>query len=103
MIHIASHALVNDADPRYSHIRFTPGIDSLEDGALELAELFNLRLNAEMVVLSACETGLGKLQRGEGIISLARGMSYAGARSVITTLWQVNDAATAEIMTTFLP
>jgi CHAT domain-containing protein/Tfp pilus assembly protein PilF len=101
LIHIASHALVNDADPRYSHIRFTPGIDSLEDGALELAELFNLRLNAEMVVLSACETGLGKLQRGEGIISLARGMSYAGARSVITTLWQVNDAATAEIMTSF--
>ncbi|MEM6345556.1 MAG: CHAT domain-containing tetratricopeptide repeat protein [Bacteroidota bacterium] len=101
IIHIASHALVNDKNPLYSHINFTPGADSLEDGILELAELFNLRLEAEMVVLSACETGLGKLQQGEGIVSLARGMSYAGANSVLTTLWQVNDAATADIMQRF--
>ncbi len=101
IIHIASHALVNDKNPLYSHINFTPGADSLEDGVLELAELFNLRLEAEMVVLSACETGLGKLQQGEGIVSLARGMSYAGANSVLTTLWQVNDAATADIMQRF--
>ncbi|MEL7531374.1 MAG: CHAT domain-containing tetratricopeptide repeat protein [Bacteroidota bacterium] len=101
IIHIASHALVNDKNPLYSHINFTPGADSLEDGVLELAELFNLRLKAEMVVLSACETGLGKLQQGEGIVSLARGMSYAGANSVLTTLWQVNDAATADIMQRF--
>lgn len=101
IIHIASHALVNDQNPLYSHINFTPGADSLEDGVLELAELFNLRLQAEMVVLSACETGLGKLQQGEGIVSLARGMSYAGANSVLTTLWQVNDASTADLMERF--
>ncbi|MFK7922255.1 MAG: CHAT domain-containing protein [Bacteroidia bacterium] len=101
IIHIASHALVNDQNPLYSHINFTPGADSLEDGVLELAELFNLQLQAEMVVLSACETGLGKLQQGEGIVSLARGMSYAGANSVLTTLWQVNDAATADLMARF--
>lgn len=101
IVHIASHALVNDQNPLYSHIRFSQGGDSIEDGVLELAELFNLRLNAELVVLSACETGLGKLQRGEGILSLARGMSYAGANSVLTSLWQVNDAATADLMQGF--
>ncbi|MEL6651447.1 MAG: CHAT domain-containing protein, partial [Bacteroidota bacterium] len=101
IIHIASHALVNDQNPLYSHIRFSQEADSIEDGVLELAELFNLRLNAELVVLSACETGLGKLQRGEGILSLARGMSYAGANSVLTSLWQVNDASTADLMQRF--
>ncbi|MEL6671644.1 MAG: CHAT domain-containing tetratricopeptide repeat protein [Bacteroidota bacterium] len=98
IIHIASHARVNDADSRYSRIFFQPEVDSLHDGTLEVIELFNTPLEAELVVLSACETGLGEVWQGEGIISLARGMAYAGARSTITTLWQVNDRATAEIM-----
>lgn len=100
VIHISSHASVDDNHPLYSRIAFSAE-DSLEDGFLEVAELFNLHLFADMVVLSACETGIGKLVRGEGITSLARGFSYAGAKSIVTSLWQVNDAATASIMENF--
>ncbi|MEO0474059.1 MAG: CHAT domain-containing protein, partial [Bacteroidota bacterium] len=75
--------------------------DSLNDGFLTVAELFNLNLNADLVVLSACETGTGRLYRGEGIASLARGFSYAGASSILTSLWSVNDAATARLMQSF--
>lgn len=101
IIHISSHAKVNDDNPLYSRIAFTALADTTEDHFLEVAELFNMRLNAEMVVLSACETARGKLYRGEGIVSLARGFTYAGAKSILTTLWSVNDAATAEIMQDF--
>ena len=101
IIHLASHAMVDDGHPQYSKILFAADPDSLEDGALEVSELFNLSLPAELVVLSACETGIGRLQKGEGIVSLARGMAYAGAKSVVTTLWPVNDAATSDIMQNF--
>ena len=102
IIHISSHAKVNDSHPLYSRIYFQPDQrDSLYDGLLEVAELFNMQLNSEMVVLSACETGIGKLHRGEGVSSLARAMTYAGARSIITSLWQVNDKASAQIMRFF--
>ena len=74
-----------------------------EDGEQFLynRDLYNLTLNAEMVVLSACETGIGELQKGEGIISLARGFSYAGAKSIITTLWSINDEKSKELMLSF--
>jgi CHAT domain-containing protein len=101
MIHISSHAMVNDQKPLRSQIAFSPSPDTTEDHFLSLEELFHLKLPAEMVVLSACETGIGKLFQGEGISSLARGFSYAGARSIITTLWKVNDEATAQIMAGF--
>ena len=101
VVHISSHAQVNDDNPLYSRVAFAAASDSVEDGFLEVAELFNMRLLADMVVLSACETGGGTLYRGEGIVSLARGFTYAGARSILTTLWRVNDAATADIMQGF--
>ncbi|MCB0842415.1 MAG: CHAT domain-containing protein [Bacteroidetes bacterium] len=101
IIHISSHAMVNDQKPLRSQIAFSLSQDTTEDDFLSLEELFHLRLPAEMVVLSACETGIGKLYRGEGISSLARGFSYAGSRSIITTLWKVNDEATAQIMAQF--
>lgn len=101
VIHISSHAKVNDANPLYSRIAFATAKDSAEDGFLEVAELFDMELHADMVVLSACETGSGTLYRGEGIVSLARGFTYAGARSILTTLWSVNDAATSDIMQRF--
>ena len=78
VVHIASHARVNDKNPLYSRIMFSAEEDSLEDGSLHVSELFNLDLPVEMVVFSACETGIGKLFEGEGIVSLARGASYAG-------------------------
>ena len=72
-----------------------------EDGILHLNEVYNLQLNADLVVLSACETGRGKLIDGEGVIGLARGFLYAGAQNVLMSLRQVNDAPTKDLMVTF--
>jgi CHAT domain-containing protein len=69
------------------------------DGFLRLHDIYNLNLPVELVVLSACETGLGKEVKGEGLIGLVRGFLYAGARGVIASSWAVDDAATAELMT----
>src|SRR5678810_577247 len=68
------------------------------DGFLRTHDLYNLKLPAELVVLSACETGLGKDVQGEGLVGLTRGFMYAGARRVIVSLWNVNDKATASLM-----
>ena len=68
------------------------------DGFLRLNTIYNLRLSADLVVLSACQTALGKEVAGEGLVGLTRGFMYAGARRVIASLWQVNDLATAELM-----
>lgn len=100
-LHLATHGKANDQHSDYSYLAFTPSRDSSADYRLYVQELYNLRLNADMVVLSACETGIGELQRGEGIISLARGFSYAGAKSIVTSLWSVNDAASQELMIKF--
>ena len=100
-IHLATHAKANDAEGEYSYLAFTGAADTLRDERLYAKDLFNLRLQAEMVVLSACETGLGELRRGEGVISLARGFSQAGARSLITTLWRVSDRESSELMRLF--
>ena len=72
-----------------------------EEGFLRLHEIYNLRLNADLVVLSACQTGLGREVRGEGLIGLVRGFMYAGAPRVVASLWKVDDAATAELMSVF--
>ena len=101
ILHLATHGKANDQIGDYSFLAFAEPSDSTEDPKLYVRDLYNLRLNADMVVLSACETGIGELQRGEGIISLARGFSYAGAKSIITTLWSVNDASTKELMESF--
>jgi CHAT domain-containing protein len=72
-----------------------------EDGFLRAHEIYNLKLPAELVVLSACQTGLGKEVKGEGLVGLTRGFMYAGARRVVVSLWNVNDRATAELMQRF--
>lgn len=102
IIHLATHGKANDQVGDYSFLAFyEPPADSLENGWLYNRELYNLPLNADMVVLSACETGIGELKRGEGIASLARGFSYAGARSIVTSLWSVDDEATGALMVYF--
>lgn len=101
ILHLSTHGKANDKVGDYSFLAFYELEDSLENEWLYNRELYELDLNADMVVLSACETGIGELQRGEGIISLARGFSYAGAKSIITSLWNVNDRQTPVIMRSF--
>lgn len=101
ILHIASHGIANDTASGYSFIAFTSADPSSDSSRLYARELYNLRLNAAMVVLSACETGIGELKKGEGIISLARAFAYAGAQSVVSTLWSVNDESTTHIMRAF--
>jgi hypothetical protein len=74
---------------------------SPQDGYFSLPDIYNLRVPVDLVVLSACRTGLGKQVRGEGLIGLTRGFMYAGASSVVASLWKVDDEATAELMKRF--
>ncbi len=102
IIHLSTHSKSNDRLGDYSFIAFKKVNDSIEDeNRLYVKELYNISLNSEMVVLSACETGLGELRRGEGVISLARAFTYAGAKSTITSLWNVNDSQTKILMELF--
>ena len=101
-LHIATHAQANDQFPNYSLLGFSSATDPRHYyDSINVADIYNIPLNAEMVVLSACETGVGRLQRGEGMLSLARAFTYAGAKSLVTSLWKVDDGATTEIMTSF--
>uniref|UniRef100_UPI003BA74981 CHAT domain-containing protein n=1 Tax=Emticicia sp. TaxID=1930953 RepID=UPI003BA74981 len=99
VIHFATHATTDDTDPLKSFIAFYP--DSA-DYKLFTNELYDLDLrNTSLVMLSACETGAGKLQKGEGVMSLSRAFTYAGAKAVITTLWNAHDEASAYISERF--
>lgn len=99
-VHFATHGFLNTAHPELSGIVLSL-IDKNgqeQDGFLRAFEVFNLRLNADMVVLSGCRTGLGKEIRGEGLLGLTRGFMYAGARRVLVSLWGVTDEASAQLM-----
>jgi CHAT domain-containing protein len=101
ILHLATHGRADNRVGDYAFLAFTELKDSIENELLYVKDLYNLQLNADLVVLSACETGIGKLQRGEGIISLARAFAYAGAKSIVTSLWSVNDKSTSELMRFF--
>lgn len=101
IIHLAMHGLLNDDEPMLSKLVFTHGGDSIEDGFLNAYEIYNLELNAELAVLSACNTASGKIKRGEGIMSLSRAFVYAGCPSILASLWKAPDQATSEIMINF--
>jgi CHAT domain-containing protein/tetratricopeptide (TPR) repeat protein len=98
VIHLAMHGLLNKKTPLLSSLVFTENNDSLENNFLQAYEISKLELNADLIVLSACETGYGKFEKGNGIASLARSFMYAGAASMIVSLWQVSDHPTAYIM-----
>lgn len=100
-IHLATHALIDDEYPSKSKLAFASGGQAKEDNFLYSYELYNLKLNAELITLSACNTGIGKLQKGEGVISLARGFAYAGCPSILVSLWQASDKPTSRIMQYF--
>ncbi len=103
IIHIATHGVISDIDPTYSNLLFGDKVekDSIEDNRLYMFELYSLRLNADLAVLTACNTGSGKLAQGEGTISLARAFKYAGAKSVLMSLWLANDQSTSDIIGDF--
>src|SRR5262249_35159073 len=100
IVHFATHGLLNKAHPELSGIVLSL-VDQQgkpQDGFLQLHDVYNLDLPAELVVLSACQTGLGKAVWGEGLVGLTRGFMYAGGKRVVASLWGVQDLATAELM-----
>jgi CHAT domain-containing protein len=101
VLHIATHGLLNAERPQFTGVVLSLVGNKSEDGFLRTDEVFNLRLGSPLVMLSACETGLGKEKRGEGVIGLTRAFIYAGAPTVGVSLWSVADKSTAELMTDF--
>ncbi len=103
ILHFATHGLLNSQHPELSGIvlSLVDKKGSEIDGFLRLQDIYNLKLSADLVVLSACNTALGKDVKGEGLIGLTRGFMYAGTPRVIASLWKVDDAATAEFMSIF--
>jgi CHAT domain-containing protein/Flp pilus assembly protein TadD len=102
-VHFATHGFLNSLHPELSGIVLSMLDEkgNAQDGFLRAHEVFNLKLPAELVVLSACQTGLGKEVRGEGLVGLTRGFMYAGASRVVVSLWSVPDEATAQLMAHF--
>lgn len=100
IIHFATHGVVDEQRPELSRIYLQTNTEA-EDGHLYSGEIYNLELNAELVTLSACQTGLGKISKGEGVIGLSRALVYAGAKNLVVSFWSVADQSTAELMTDF--
>ena len=103
IVHFATHSLLNDKLSKLSGIVLTL-VDEQgrpQNGFLRLNEIYNLQLDADMVVLSSCQSALGRDIKGEGLIGLTRGFMYAGAPRVVASLWKVSDNATAQLMKRF--
>jgi CHAT domain-containing protein len=96
-LHFATHGVVDEKNPELSRIQLNAGVES-EDGVLYAGEIYNLELNANLVTLSACQTGLGKISKGEGVIGLSRALVFAGARNCMVSFWKVADESTAQLM-----
>ena len=101
ILHLALHGIVDHADPMNSRISFYPAADTLEDNQLHAFELYHTELHADLVVLSACDTGIGQLRQGEGIVNLAKSFSFAGSNSLIFSLWELSDLVAPQIMVPF--
>lgn len=99
IVHLACHGQFDDLSPSRSALLMAAGAG--QDGRLESWEIMKTSLNASFVVMSACETALGEISAGDDVVGLTRGMLYAGTPSLMSTLWQVSDAATAEVMVAF--
>jgi CHAT domain-containing protein len=99
VLHFATHAELNEKDPLASALLLVP--EAPDDGRLEVRKIFGMDLHARLVVLSACETGLGQLSRGDELVGLQRAFLYAGTPAVVTTLWKVDDRASFRLMEAF--
>ncbi len=100
-LHFATHGVVDEVVPEKSRIMLSYDKSGKEDANFMSSEIYNIKLNADLVSLSACQTGLGKISRGEGIIGLTRALLYAGAKNVAVSLWKVGDASTSQLMIDF--
>lgn len=98
-IHFATHGKFQADSPLNSGLYLAKDADN--DGVLTVGELYSMNLDADLVVLSACETGLGKITNGDDVVGLTRGFLYAGSRSIVASLWSIDDRATAELMKAF--
>jgi CHAT domain-containing protein/tetratricopeptide (TPR) repeat protein len=102
MIHLATHGVIDNRDPLYSHLLLTKTEGNVEnEGSLEAREIMNMRLTADLVVLSACETGNGRISPGEGVIGMSWAFFVAGTRSLVVSQWRVNSASTSQLMHNF--
>ncbi|MDX1911612.1 MAG: CHAT domain-containing tetratricopeptide repeat protein, partial [Saprospiraceae bacterium] len=101
ILHLATHGKANHLKGDFSFLAFSPDETVSENALLSVGELYNLPINADLVLLSACETAIGEAQRGEGVVSLARAFAYTGAKSIVASLWSVNDRSTMQIMDGF--
>jgi CHAT domain-containing protein/tetratricopeptide (TPR) repeat protein len=99
LLHFATHAQLNEDDPLSSAVLLAKG--GKEDGRLEVREIFGMDLKANLVVLSGCDTALGKLSTGDELVGLTRAFIYAGTPSVVASLWSVDDSSTAQLMASF--
>jgi len=101
IIHFATHSIIDERRPLRSSIVLRLDKDPEEDGFLQMREVYNIKLNADLVTLSSCQTGLGELLRGEGIEGINRAFFYAGSSSILMSLWPVNDEASCQLMERF--
>jgi CHAT domain-containing protein/tetratricopeptide (TPR) repeat protein len=101
LLHFATHGFVNTSKPELSGILLAQDTTISEDGILYSGEIYNLKLNADLTVLSACETGLGEIKEGEGLIGLSRALLFAGSKNIIVSLWKVADKSTSDLMIDF--
>ncbi len=99
MLHVASHGDFEPEKPLASSLLLAP--DASDDGRLTVSDLYSMRVDADLITLSACETGLGKVASGDDVVGLTRGFLYAGTRTIVASLWEVDDRATGELMTAF--
>ncbi|WP_461532899.1 CHAT domain-containing protein [Sinomicrobium sp.] len=99
LLHFATHAVLNDSLPEFSYLAFRP--DGADEHLLYVSDLYNLSLNSSLVTLSACESGIGDLRRGQGFMSLAQGFYFSGASAIASSLWKIDDASSAKIMDQF--
>jgi CHAT domain-containing protein/Tfp pilus assembly protein PilF len=101
-IHLATHGVLDNRNPLYSHLLLTKTVgDAENDGSLEAREIMNMHLNADLAVLSACETANGRISPGEGVIGMSWAFFVAGTRSMVVSQWRVNSASTSQLMKTF--
>ena len=101
IVHLAMHTVLNDQYPMNSAMIFSQANDTTDDGMLHTYEVYGIPLKAKMVVLSSCNTGMGLLFSGEGILSLARGFLYSGSQSVVMSMWEIEDKSGTDIMKMF--